>query len=110
MQLRSSKFDFWDSFPTDAFCGETIIEEPVACRSITTPPSTLGINASGKIVGFYNDASGGHGFLYSGGTYTALRDDPLADQGTTVAYGINSSAATFLIPTPTRGETYDGWL
>jgi len=28
------------------------------------------INGSGQIVGYYENASGVHGFLYSGGTYT----------------------------------------
>src|SRR5260370_598559 len=46
-----------------------------------------GINDTGQIVGTYADASGVHGFLLSGGSYTTL-DDPLASQGT-VAVGIN---------------------
>jgi hypothetical protein len=44
--------------------------------------------ATGQIVGSYSNASGGHGFLLSGGTYTTL-DDPLATNGTT-ANGINA--------------------
>jgi len=36
------------------------------------------INGSSQIVGYYQNASGVHGFLYSGGTYTTL-NDPLVD-------------------------------
>ena len=36
-----------------------------------------GMNDTGQIVGTYADASGVHGFLLSGGSYTTL-DDPLA--------------------------------
>ena len=48
----------------------------------------MGINDAGQIVGGYTNAGGGHGFLYSGGTYTPI-DDPLATKGTGAA-GINS--------------------
>src|SRR5262249_58906096 len=41
------------------------------------------------IVGRYFNASGTHGFLYSGGIYTTL-DDPLATNGTN-ATGINNT-------------------
>src|SRR5260370_26613654 len=46
-----------------------------------------GINDTGQIVGTYADASGVHGFLLSGGSYTTL-DAPLAPQYT-IAPGIN---------------------
>jgi probable HAF family extracellular repeat protein/ELWxxDGT repeat protein len=46
-----------------------------------------GINNAGQIVGWYQDSSGNnHGFLYTGGTYTAL-DCPLATN--TTAQAIN---------------------
>src|SRR5262245_42427895 len=48
-----------------------------------------GINSAGQVVGFYSNNSGGHGFLYSNGTYTPL-DDPLAT-GDTLAFGINDT-------------------
>src|SRR5262249_51368042 len=48
-----------------------------------------GINAAGQVVGWYANASGTHGFLYSGGTYTTL-DNPLPTSGT-FAYGINDA-------------------
>ena len=47
----------------------------------------MSINDLGQIVGRYDDASGSHGFLYSGGIYTTI-DDPLATCGT-VATSIN---------------------
>ena len=48
-----------------------------------------GINDTGHIVGTYADASGVHGFLLSGGSYTTL-DEPLAQHYTT-ASGINGT-------------------
>jgi probable HAF family extracellular repeat protein len=41
----------------------------------------FGINDMGQIVGTYNDDSGIHGFLLSGGTYFNF-DDPSATDGT----------------------------
>src|SRR5262249_61333163 len=49
----------------------------------------FGVNDADEIVGSYQDATGQHGFLLSGGTYTTL-DDPLATGGT-IASGINAS-------------------
>ena len=49
----------------------------------------LGINDAGQIVGDYEDSTGEHGFLYSGGTYTTL-NDPLGTDGT-FASGINDA-------------------
>jgi probable HAF family extracellular repeat protein len=51
----------------------TTLDDPLA----TNGTDAFGINAMGQIVGLYEDASGNHGFLLSGGTYTTL-DDPLA--------------------------------
>ena len=51
----------------------------------------MGINNSGQIVGYYVDASGAnHGFVLSGGIYTAL-NDPIGDPGSTRAFGINAT-------------------
>ena len=57
---------------------------PVYTYTTLDDPSTLGattfandINNAGQIVGDYRNNSGTHGFLYSGGTDTAI-DDPLA--------------------------------
>src|SRR5260370_410350 len=48
-----------------------------------------GINDTGQIVGTYADASGVHGFLLSGGSYTTLHA-PFAPQYT-IAQGINGA-------------------
>jgi probable HAF family extracellular repeat protein len=53
--------------------------------SATSFIEAFGINASGQIVGFYDNLQR-HGFLYSGGTYTTL-DVPMA--ASTEADGIN---------------------
>src|SRR6516162_3181733 len=100
MQLRPSKFDSGSAFRIDALCkGDdqrgvcvmpvytyTTLDDPLASMGI---PGTrpFGINTSGQIVGVYGNASGGHGFLLSGGTYTTI-DEPLATGGTS-AQGIN---------------------
>src|SRR5262245_65523912 len=49
----------------------------------------FGVNDADEIVGSYQDATGQHGFLLSGGTYTTF-DLPLATLGT-FATGINAS-------------------
>jgi len=64
----------------------TTLDDPFAVGA-TTP--ALGINSTGQIVGNYRNFGGTHGFLYSGGTDTAI-DDPLAT-GVTIAFGINTS-------------------
>ena len=53
---------------------------------LTPSTQALGVNDTDQIVGLYQTASGYHGFLESGGTYTPL-DDSLATA--TVAQGIN---------------------
>jgi len=40
----------------------------------TVATDAWAINGSSQIVGYYQNASGVHGFLYSGGTYTTLND------------------------------------
>jgi len=50
----------------------------------------LGINDAGEIVGNYNDATGWHGFVYSGGAYTTL-DDPSSTSAGTFARSINNN-------------------
>jgi probable HAF family extracellular repeat protein len=48
----------------------TTLDDPLAAgQTLAT-----GISSSGLIVGYYHDASGNHGFLYSGGTYTTIND------------------------------------
>jgi uncharacterized membrane protein len=48
-----------------------------------------GINTGGKVVGYFFDAAGIHGFLDTGGAFTTI-DDPNATPGNTFAFGINS--------------------
>src|SRR5262245_49873926 len=64
----------------------TTIDDP----SATNGSVARGINASGQIVGGYLNSAGGHGFLFSNGTYTTL-DDPLAGINGTQAFGINGA-------------------
>jgi probable HAF family extracellular repeat protein len=47
------------------------------------------INDSGQITGFFGNASGNHGFVYSGGSYASL-SDPSAPNDTE-AFGINAN-------------------
>jgi uncharacterized membrane protein len=54
----------------------TTLDDP----SATNFTQAFGINSAGQIVGSYGNASGTHGFLLSGGTYTTI-DDPLATAG-----------------------------
>src|ERR1700757_4250991 len=50
-----------------------------------------GVNASGQVVGSYNDSGGSaHGFLYSGGTYTTFNDPDAGNGGDTIPDGINN--------------------
>jgi probable HAF family extracellular repeat protein len=44
-------------------------------RTIEVPGAltqVYGINDAGQVVGYYNDASGGHGFLLSGGSFSTI--------------------------------------
>src|SRR2546425_3968319 len=63
----------------------TTFDDPLASGGDGT--HAAGINDTGHIVGTYADASGVHGFLLSGGSYTPL-DAPLAPQHT-LSSGIN---------------------
>src|SRR3989442_9316465 len=89
----------------------TTLDDPLALATGST--SAQGINASGQIVGFYQNAGGFHGFLYSGGTYTTL-DDPSATNGTLdndsnrldPSHGRNTYTAHRLHTILLRGGTY----
>ena len=48
----------------------TTFDDPLASGGDGT--HAAGINDTGQIVGTYDDASGVHGFLLSGGSYTTL--------------------------------------
>lgn len=63
----------------------TTLDNPIA---LDTHPTA--INNNGQVVGYYDDATGSHGFVYSGGIYTTL-DNPDAIPGTTYLTGINNS-------------------
>ena len=56
--------------------------------AVTGTTQAFGVNDTGQIVGRLQNATGFHGFLLSGGTYTIL-DDPSATNGTDVR-GINA--------------------
>lgn len=49
-----------------------------------------GINNAGQIVGWFGDATGTHGFLYAGGTFSTL-DVPFPGGDSTRAWGINNA-------------------
>jgi hypothetical protein len=72
----------------------TTIDDPLAAF---TPPGggsfAQGINDAGQIVGYYmdNGGRGFYGFLYSGGIYTTIDDDPLANAGFGSFNGLGSS-------------------
>jgi probable HAF family extracellular repeat protein len=61
-------------------------------RGAKSGTEAFGINDAGQIVGQYQDATGTHGFLLSGGISTTL-DDPLATGGT-FAQGISAAVKT----------------
>jgi uncharacterized membrane protein len=61
-------------------------DDPLAFTGTTI---AFGVNDADQIVGAYQDATGFHGFLESGGIYTSL-NDPLATQ-ITRAFGINAT-------------------
>src|SRR6516164_3222373 len=64
----------------------TTFDDPAANTGTTQP---FGVNDTDQIVGGYQNGSGLHGFLLSGGQYTTL-DDLLATNGT-AARGINDA-------------------
>ena len=66
----------------------TTLDDPLATTG-TLGTKAFGINNAGQIVGEYDDSAGIHGFLLSGGTYTAFKD-PSAPNFTE-AFGINSA-------------------
>jgi probable HAF family extracellular repeat protein len=77
----------------------TTLDAPSAILSGT---SANGINASGAIVGHYQQsATVSNGFLYSGGTYTILAN-PSADL--TLAFGINASGQIVGMFTDDNGD------
>ena len=70
--------------PAQADFTFTTLSDPNA----TGATVAYGINNAGDIAGYYTDASGTHGFLYSGGTYQTI-DGPSGAGGTN-PFGINN--------------------
>jgi hypothetical protein len=73
----------------------TLVAVPVRAGFVTIDvPGATGTHVQGisgnNIVGYYQNATGQHGFLYNGSTYTTL-DDPNASPGETFAYGVSGS-------------------
>ena len=82
--------------------------------TLTVPGATntfaRGINATGQIVGGFNDSSGSHGFVYNGGTFTTLS---VPGASFTDAYGINGDGwivGLFDDGTGTHGFVYSGGM
>src|SRR5262249_16307936 len=65
----------------------TTLDDPSASNGTFA----TGINATGQVVGSYNDASGeAHGFLYAGGRYTNFNNPDPGNGGDTLPDGINN--------------------
>jgi uncharacterized membrane protein len=79
----------------------TTLDDPLATQA-SGGTEAFGINNAGQIVGEYNIF--GHGFLYSGGTYTNI-DDGTAGTG---AWGINASGQ--IVGQFVNGSVTDGFL
>jgi probable HAF family extracellular repeat protein len=70
----------------------TTLDDAQAAASAFAGTLAYGINASGQVVGYYTNTTGGgtHGFLYSGGTYTNFDDPDAGNTGQTYGQGINN--------------------
>jgi probable HAF family extracellular repeat protein len=66
-------------------CGQSALADYYWFTTIDVPGAGVtianAINSSGQIVGYFQDATGYHGFIYTGGTFTAI-NDPNATEGT----------------------------
>jgi probable HAF family extracellular repeat protein len=88
----------------------TTLDDPLAAASAFAGTLAYGINASGQVVGYYTNTTGGgtHGFLYSGGTYTNFDDPDAGNTGQTLAQGTTaqarSSGHTRTPPAPTASS------
>jgi probable HAF family extracellular repeat protein len=86
----------------------TFLDAPgVETAPFPSGTSATGINAAGQVVGFYNDARGARGFLYTAGTFTPI-DVPGALR--TDAYGINATGQVVGLYVPTGGGNIRGFL
>src|SRR5262249_26133058 len=87
------------------------LDDPLA----TTTTVAWGINDLGQIVGYYVNATGDHGFLYSGGFFTTI-DDPFASDASTTGFihgthatGINNNGQN-VGQYPDKNDRYHGFL
>lgn len=71
--------------PPITFDLQVTLDYPGATRTYA-----YGINDSGVLAGFYNDASGMHGFTYDGKRFSRPLNDPNEHSHTTAATGINN--------------------
>ena len=90
--------------PPPASPSQTLLDVPGAYDTFVA-----GINAAGAVAGYYQDQTGQHGFVYNGGTYTAL--DPVPGAFATQATAINGSgevAGFYGDSSGFHGFLYDG--
>ena len=86
--------------------------------ALTGTTQAFGLNDADQIVGYYQDATGNHGYVLSGGTFITLNDPSASGANGTIAFGINASgfvvggygvgsitAHGFLSTTPTTALT-----
>jgi probable HAF family extracellular repeat protein len=66
----------------------TTLDDPYALSGTT---DAYGINDAGQVAGFFQDATGVHGFVYDGTTWTTLGNNPLPNGVQTSATAINDS-------------------
>src|SRR5258708_30575792 len=78
-----------------------------------TNTNATGINNRGQIVGFYNDASGDHGFVLSSDRRTFTTIDNPAEIGVTSLQGINDDGyviGLFTSPISTFKQSFFAYL
>ncbi len=68
--------------------------------ALTGTTQAFGVNDTDQIVGYYQDATGNHGYLLSGGTFTTLNDPLASGSNGTIAFGINASGRLSVVTRP----------
>jgi len=66
----------------------TTLDDPYALAGTT---DAYGINDAGQVTGWFTDATGDHGFIYDGSTWTTLGNNPLVSGGQTHGLALNDS-------------------
>ena len=80
-------------------------DDPSASTGTT---QATGVNGMDQIVGFYQNGTGHHGFLLSGGMYTTL-DDPSATFGTFASvFPVAKGSSSRVVVPPLRRNPCDG--